>query len=140
MKTKISALLIGALLAPVALGSGPAIQEVQVEFPKGKTGTTLKGKLKGDETVDYKLRAAAGQSMVVVFQPTHPSAYFNVLPPGSDTALFVGSTSGNRYEGTLPADGNYTIRLYLMRNAARRNESTSYRLDVSVSGSARKPD
>jgi hypothetical protein len=132
------ALLLGT--TPVALGSGSAIQEVQVQFPKGKTGTTMKGKLKGDQTVDYKLRAAAGQSMVVVFQSSNPSAYFNVLPPVSDMALFVGSTSGNRYEGTLPADGTYTIRLYLMRSAARRNESTTYTLDVSVPGSAKTPD
>ena len=107
---------------------------MQVQFPKGATSASLKGKLKGDETVDYVLRAAAGQSMVVVFKPGNPSAYFNVLPPGSDAAIFIGSTSGGRYEGTLPTDGTYTIRVYLMRSAARRNESTTYALDVGVSG------
>jgi hypothetical protein len=49
----------------------------------------------------------------------------------------VGSTSGNRYGGTLPADGTY-IRAYLIRNAARRNETTSYKLEVGVAGSAKK--
>jgi hypothetical protein len=100
----------------------------------------LKGKLKGDETVDYKVRAAAGQSMAIVFKPGNPSAHFNVLPPGSDSAIFIGSTSGNRYEGVLPADGTYTIRVYLMRSAARRNESASYALDVGVSGGTKKAE
>jgi hypothetical protein len=124
--------------APATGAAGPRIREVEVQFKKGETGATLKGKLQGDETVDYKIRASAGQSMVAVFKPTNPSAYFNVLPPGSEEALFVGSTSGNRYEGTLPADGTYVIRAYLMRNAARRNETTSYKLEVGVTGTAKK--
>jgi hypothetical protein len=48
--------------------------------------------------------------------------------------MFVGSTSGNRFSGVLPADRDYSIRVYLMRNAARRNESASYTLTVDVTG------
>jgi hypothetical protein len=58
--------------------------------------------------------------------------YFNVLVPGGDSALFVGSTSGETFEGTLPADGDYTVRTYLMRNAARRGESSDYTLDIRI--------
>ena len=123
-----------AFLALAAQADTPGIREVPVHFQKGESGATLKGKLKGDETVDYTLAAKAGQSMVVTMKASSTSAYFNVLPPGSETALFVGSTSGERFEGTLPADGVYRIRVYLMRSAARRNASTSYTLDVGVSG------
>jgi hypothetical protein len=123
-----------AALAATAHAATTGIREVPVQFQKGETGATLKGKLKGYETVDYTLRAKAGQSMVVIMKTTNASAYFNVLPPGSETALFVGSTSGERFEGTLSADGVYRIRVYLMRSAARRNEKASYTLDVGVSG------
>jgi hypothetical protein len=126
------------LLAPVVALAGAKIREEPVHFREGQTGATLKGKIQGYETVDYTLRAAAGQSMVVILAPSNSSAYFNVLPPGSEQALFVGSTSGNRFEGALPADGTYTIRVYLMRSAARRNESASYTLEVGVSGAPRK--
>jgi hypothetical protein len=34
----------------------------------------------------------------------------------------------------LPMDGDYTIRVYLMRAAARRNESSSYALNISLEG------
>ena len=75
---------------------------------------------------------------MVTFKPSNLSAYFNVLPPGSDEAMFIGSTSGNRFEAALPADGIYTIRVYLMRNAARRNETAQYTLQV-VSMTREKP-
>jgi len=140
MRATFGVVVLGAWIATVAQAAGPKIREVQVQFPKGETGATLKGKLKGDEIVDYKVRAAAGQSMIIVFKPGNSSAYFNVLPPGSDAAIFIGSTLGNRYEGTLPAEGTYTVRLYLMRNAARRNESASYTLEVGVSGGAKKAE
>jgi hypothetical protein len=126
------ALFAWLAIAGPASAAPPGIREVQVSFEAGTTRTTLQGKLSGDETVDYKVKAAAGQSMAVTFKPTNASAYFNVLPPGSDTAIFIGSTSGNRFEGTLPADGTYTIRVYLMRSAARRGEKASYTLDVAV--------
>ena len=44
--------------------------------------------------------------------------------------------SENPYEGTLPATGDYKIRVYLMRSAARRNEVANYRLEMIVSGPA----
>jgi hypothetical protein len=110
------------------------IRREPVHFAKGATSASVKGTLKGDQTVDYLLQAKAGQSMTVDFRPSNASAYFNVLPTGSETALFVGSTYGNHYVGELPADGQYTIRVYLMRNAARRNEATKYSLDISIAG------
>jgi len=138
VKALIAAILTGLLLATPLVSAQPSIREQPIQFKKGESGATLKGSIKGDQTVDYTLRASAGQSMIVSFKPSNPSAYFNVMPPGSDTALFVGSTSGNRFEATLPADGVYTIRVYLMRNAARRNESVNYTLEVGVAGAAKQ--
>lgn len=130
-------LLIASALALASLAS-PASAEIpskQVQFKPGTTSATIKGSLKGEQTVDYTLRAKAGQTMRVSFQPTNDAAYFNVLPPGSTgEAIFIGSTSGNEWTGTLPADGEYRLRTYLMRSAARRNESVSYTLTVGITG------
>src|SRR5512139_862692 len=96
--------LVAAALAlpPTASMAQPDIKQVQVQFPKGKSGTTIQGSLRGDETVDYKLRAAIGQEMKIRLKPD--SVYFNVLPPGSsDVALFVGSRDGNEFRGSLTA-------------------------------------
>ena len=106
----------------------------RVQFTKGASSKTIAGTLKGDATVDYLVSARAGQTMTVNLKPGNASNYFNVLPPGSETALFVGSTSGNSYSGKVPASGDYRVRVYLMRNTARRNESSSSTLTIGVTG------
>lgn len=46
--------------------------------------------------------------------------------------MFIGSQQGNHFEGTLPADGEYTVQVYLMRNAARQNEKANYTLEIGI--------
>ncbi|HEY6133656.1 MAG TPA: hypothetical protein VIW70_06740 [Rubrivivax sp.] len=112
-----------------------------LQFAKGASSATVRGTVKGYDSVDYKLRARAGQTMKVALKTGNASNYFNVLPPGSnDVAIFIGSTSGSEYVGVLPTDDEYTIRVYLMRNAARRNESADYTLSVSITGNASAGD
>jgi hypothetical protein len=123
-----------------AAAADPDIRREEILFRKGEDGSTVTGKIRGDQIVDYRLRAGAGQTLIAAFQPHSQSAYINVLPPGSnDVALFVGSTSGHHFEQVLADDGVYTIRTYLMRSAARRNESSDYSLAVSVTGRALEP-
>lgn len=133
-----SFLLALVLLSAVPVEAQPSIKRQQIQFKKGETGATIKGTIKGEQIIDYKLRAGAGQAMVVQFKPSNPSAYFNVMAPGSDEAIHIGSSAGNEFSGDLKASGEYTIRVYLMRNAARRNEGSSYTLDVGVSGDVKK--
>ena len=107
----------------------------------GASSATLKGTLKGGAGLDYVVRAAAGQTLQVKLQGTNPQHDFNVLPPGSaDVAMYVSSMTGERsWSGVLPADGDYAIRVYLMRPAARRNESSRYTLTVAVTGNPLPP-
>jgi len=122
----------GLLTAPV--WAQDDIRQEKVQFQKGRSGASIKGRIVGDETVDYKLNARAGQRMIVNLKTNNARNYFNVLPPGTDEALFVGSSAGNRFEGTLPDSGDYRIRVYLMRSAARRNEKANYTLDIKIVG------
>jgi hypothetical protein len=69
-------------------------------------------------------------------KPSNPSTYFNILPPGAEAAMFIGSTSGQIATVVLPDDGIYIVRVYLMRNAARRKETSNYTLSVGVTGKA----
>lgn len=123
-----------ALLLLVSLPvTAEDIRQERVQFKPGETGATIKGRLKGDQTVDYLLQAKAGQSAMVMLKSSNRFNYFNVMAPGSDTAIFIGSTSGNRFEGELPKDGEYVVRVYLMRNAARRGEAAQYSIHFGVS-------
>jgi hypothetical protein len=139
MKIIITAIAAALILnSPAASYASAEVQDRRTErvhFAKGATSTVIKGQVKGYHYVDYQVRAGAGQTLSVELKTSNASSYFNILPPGSgDVAMFVGSTSGNRFSGVLPADGDYAIRVYLMRNAARRNESASYTLTVGVTG------
>jgi hypothetical protein len=138
------------LLAPLAIAAliaacvshafaADEIRTERVQFKPGANGATVKGKIKGYEVVDYVLEAGKGQSMNVSMATDNTASYFNILPPGSTgAAIFIGSTKGNQFEGTLPASGDYKIRVYMMRSAARRNEVANYRLEMIVTGAASK--
>ncbi len=129
-RLRLLALALLCAAGPLLAGDEPRTERVQ--FPAGRQGATLTGHLAGREGVDYLLGAKAGQRMTVTLHTDHTAAYFNVLPPGSEEALFIGSTSGNRFDGTLPETGDYRIRVYLMRSAARRDEQAPYRLAVHI--------
>lgn len=113
-------------------GAADWVKTQNVRFAAGKSEATIKGSIQGYEVVDYTLRAKAGQQMQVMLSTRHGANYFNVLPPGSEAALFVGSSSGKDWQGVLPDDGEYRVRVYLMRSAARRNEKASYELRVGI--------
>lgn len=125
-----------AAMGSMTLAYGQGIRQERVSFKPGASSATLQGSIKGDESVDYVLGAKAGQAMTVTMKTAHGANSFNVLPPGSDAAIAIGSTLGNTWSGTLPVDGDYRIRVYLMRSAARRNEVATYTLTVGVTGSA----
>ena len=140
MKRLLATAAAAVLLQPALAGAQPAPpRQERVTFAKGASSATIKGQVKGDAEVDYLVRAAAGQTITVSLKVSNRSNYFNVLPPGSqDVAMYVGQT-GEAYTVMLPADGDYTVRVYLMRNAARRNEISNYELTVTVTGQALAP-
>ncbi|MBJ3777775.1 hypothetical protein [Acuticoccus mangrovi] len=126
------ALLLALTGAPVAALAQNAAAE-QVAFLPGETQTTITGELTGKDTKDYVFKATADQTMSA--ELTGPSSlYFNVLPPSSQTAIFNGSVDGSTFIGTLPSDGDYTIRLYQMGAAAEDANVADYSLTVSIVG------
>lgn len=97
-------------------------------------GIVMRGSIAGDESKDYLVAAKAGQRLSVDIMASNASLYFNILPQGSNEALFIGPTSGNVADAPLSATGKYVIRVYLMRNAARRNEAADYTLGIGLAG------
>jgi len=112
------------------------IRTERVSFAAGSSGSVVQNRISGDQIVDYVLNAGGGQRMVIDMSTNNPSAYFNLIPSGSPSAIHVGSTAGLHYDGILPSSGDWVIRVYLMRNAARRGESANYTLSVHIGGAA----
>ena len=130
------ATLAAVTLASTVLTFAQDIRQERVTFTPGASSATLQGTITGYQAVDYVLGAKAGQTMTVTMKTAHGANYFNVLPPGSEAAIANGSTLGNTWSGTLPVDGDYRIRVYLMRSAARRGEKAAYTLTVGITGHA----
>lgn len=140
-------LLFVCFACAAGIGVAQDIRTEAVRFPVGASGTTIDGSITGYESVSYMLGAEAGQRMVVKLVPSNFATYFNVYAPGrgpGDEAIANSGMTGanvpesNAFDGTLEATGDYTISVYMMRAAARRNEKSAYSLEISVTGNAEK--
>ena len=132
-------IIIGVILFSVPAFAREA-RDVQVHFEPGSSATTIKETIIGYQTINYKLRARAGQSMLVNLASSNESNYFNIYAPGKgpgDEAIFIGSMRGSRYDELLAMDGEYTVQVFLMRNAARRNEKGDYTLTIQIDGATK---
>jgi hypothetical protein len=128
-----------AITAVLVAFAAPAVAQrsADVQFKAGNYGTMLSGTITGDEYFDYKLRAGKGQKMYVSLSVTDTNgsgtAYFNILPPGSDgVAIYNSSNEGNTTTTTLPEKGEYRIRVYLMGNDRDAGKTVGYNVDVSI--------
>jgi hypothetical protein len=124
------------VVASVAVAGPITAKEItrNVTFPKGASTTTLKGTISGRDGATFRLSAGSGQTLQVLFSPSNRSCYFNVFRPSTAEAAHIGSTSGNEYGESQTIKGVYRLQVYLMRNAARRNESCRYSLSIELTG------
>lgn len=135
VKSALLALLLsGAILAPAIAQTS---RTETVRFQRGTSGTTIEGRITGDQSVRYSVGVSAGQTMDVQLDTDNASGYFNITAPGASQALYNGSVSGNATAFVVPSSGNYIVEVYLMRNAARRGETANYDLTLYVENTAR---
>ena len=124
------AALAASVVAPVLAQAAPRTE--RVTFAKGASSKVIQGSIKGDAYVDYVVNARGGQLMTVKLTTSRGSNYFNVMPKGSETAYFIGSRDGNEFRGPVPETGDQVIRVYLLRNDARRGVTAKYTLRLAV--------
>lgn len=75
----VAAALLGFSLPAGVSVAQTAIESQRVTFQPGADSTLINGGFKGDRTIDYKLRAGAGQALTVDLKGSNPQNYFNVL-------------------------------------------------------------
>ena len=131
-----SAILAAAMLliaaAPQSASAGDRSETVK--FAPGTSSAMKRGSVKGYDTVTYRLKASAGQVMQVLFSPSNRFCYFTARAPGEDGLAFDGTMSGNEFSANLDASGAYVFDVFLMRNAARREETCKYTISFEVTG------
>jgi hypothetical protein len=123
------------LIAAALILAAPALAQERetVQFEGGNDNAAVGSSVTGQAYKDYLLGARAGQNMGVSLI-TEGSAYFNILPPGSDdVAIYNSSIDGNDATGVaLPADGDYTIRVYLMGADADEGTTVPFTLSMTI--------
>jgi hypothetical protein len=130
-------LLLASLpvLAILASASDAGQRMERLTSADGMTSAEISGRIKGDDGVGYVVGATQGQTMSVAFTPENPRCYFDVLEPGAEEKpLHDGANGGNSFSGTLPISGDYVTRVYLMENAAKRDEICDYSIKIDVTG------
>lgn len=123
-----------AILLAMSAQAADKVTVVPVQFAKGTQSATVKGTFKGYDSINYTLVAKAGQTMTVNISGSS-NANFNVYAPGAvpgqAEAMGTGYV-GEKWQGSLPASGKYTIQVYQMRASARRGEAVPHTLTVSI--------
>lgn len=125
------------LVRPAVLAMMSALALLTPPATAVDTAQQWRGDLRGYASQDYRIKGRAGQSLMLRLHTRHGATYFNLLPPGSSAeAMFNGQFGDNRFDGVLPDDGEYVVRVYMLRAAARRQERARYSLDVVQRGTA----
>ena len=125
-------ILLMSLIVSTAIAQSD-IRTVPIHLETDAISTVVQGSITGSGIVDYVLSAGKGQYINVSMATDNDANYFNILAPGkNEVAFFNGSTGDNQYEGILPQNGEYKIRVYLTQGAERRNEIANYNLEILI--------
>ncbi|MFN8928525.1 MAG: hypothetical protein ACK5WM_23565 [Rhodospirillales bacterium] len=124
----IAAMVLLAPAVPRAQPAGPAAEPIALD----RGAVTIRGTIRGEESRRLVLDLSAAQTLRLTRESPNGAATMNVWAPDSDTAMVIGSVTGPDFDGPVPTTGGYTVDLYLMRSAARRNEAAPFTLTIGV--------
>ena len=116
------------LALPLSIFAQGAPQRVR--FQSGHSSATVKGRIAGFDTKDYVVGAKAGQAMAVRLSSSNSSAYF-VIYSINGRATDMNETT--EWSENLSESGDYIIRVFMMRSAARRKgAAANFTLSISI--------
>jgi len=117
---------------PIA-GDADRVRDIDTDLQAGSP-KTFENRIVGYGSVNYPINALAGQTLDIVLESDNSFVFFNVRAPDADTALFAGaaSASPDRWTGTLADSGTHIVTVFMMRNAARRNETGNFVIRLAL--------
>ena len=105
-------------------------QPQRIRYAPGKSSPTIRGHIAGFDAQDYVVAARSGQQMDIRLKASNPETYF-VLYSINGKATDMNETDHYSLETT--ESGDYVIRVFMMRAAARRKGATSdFGLTISI--------
>ncbi|HQZ98110.1 MAG TPA: hypothetical protein PLP21_17445 [Pyrinomonadaceae bacterium] len=120
---KRSLVVLVVVLCGGAVFSNAQEKRVDVKFRQGASSGVYSNTVTGYGSVDFYIRAKAGQTMSAKLTSTNKFLYFVVLKDlTSMEAVADEARDTTNWSGELPADGSYIVRVFLVRAEARRNK------------------
>lgn len=138
---------LAALLLGACFLTSPALAQphetpsppTPLRFAPGQSELDVSGSVTGYQTQDYEFDGSVGGEVTVLLDyPGQASLYHNVIAP-SGALIFNGSLEGRRFQANLRERGRYRVRVYLMRNDARRGKRAAFTLQIRQAGLATQP-
>lgn len=124
-----AALIMVMLLAPLV----PTLAEgspQRVRFQRGHSSTTVSGRIVGYEAKDYVVGAQAGQELTLRVKDSTSATYFVIYSINGKPNQM---SETDEWSEVLTESGDYVIRVFMMRSAARRKGAVSnYTLRISI--------
>lgn len=151
--------IVLSLLLPAAAPAAPGddvrraeantldARKVEVKLGPDASTATLRGRVQGGNSVEYRLAARAGQTLAVTLDAASKNLGFSIGVTNSDTMLFMGQgaeqvsgqATGTQFKGEVPLDAIYVVDVHLVRAAARPGEGSDYTLTITLEGGTAKP-
>lgn len=128
--------LLAAVLAAAVLpaAAGQADEAVRVALQPGQGALSFDGFITEYEAMAYVVPLRQGQSLQVVLASNNAANCFDIHAPGIDKPVYVGSESGNSHRMVAAKPGDYIVRVFLLRFAARDGQSADFTLELEVTG------
>jgi len=130
MKSLLMFTAIGVFLALSSIEISAQAKQ-RVRFAAGESSASVKGVVRGYAYRDYIVAARSGPSIDLDLKASTMATVLSVFTPGGSN--LVEAAQGDQFSGTLPSNGDYVIRVGMMRSAARRKGSvSSFTLRISI--------
>jgi hypothetical protein len=107
---------------------------VRVTFNESSATRSFDDAIGGFEAVSYVVQLRQGQSLVVSLASNNISNSFDIYAPNESKPVYIGGDSGNFHRLLAKTSGDYRVKVFLLRLAARDNQSAHYTLELKLAG------
>jgi hypothetical protein len=128
----------GLLLALTCLATTPAFPQepgapVRVSLDETRLSRSFDDAIDGFNEVSYVIAMREGQALQVSLASNNISNCFDIYAPGAAKPFYIGGDSGSTHRMQARIAGDYVVRVFLLRLAARDNQSAQYTLELTLS-------
>lgn len=124
---------ITVCLFPLVAASLEADRRVPVSIQADGKPQVFEDSISDFEVVSYVIPLQEGQTLQAVLASSNAANHFDIHAPGEAKPFYIGAESGNSHRLQVKASGNYTVRVFLLRFAAKDGQDARYALELTVS-------